>query len=216
MEKVDRKDLSGAPYNPRKINDRQYKALKKSLEKYGLIQPIIWNRKTGNVVGGHQRLKALDSLMRTKNYSLDVAVVDMDMASEVAANIALNNASTMGEFDYGLVKDLSEEFDLDLASDFLFDRDELLVSFGVSLEDVQVQKRDASADADLMQSIKDRKKEVREKFKGVRDGQGDYTTESRAVLTVVFRDTESMKKVLRDSGLPEDLTIVAAEDFIEV
>jgi hypothetical protein len=64
-----------------------------------------------------------------------------------------------------MVKSLSEEFSLDLGTDLLFDRDDLLVSFGMDLQDAGVQKRSADASPELMQEIKDRKKLVREKYK---------------------------------------------------
>ena len=50
-------DLSPAKYNPRKITDEALGRLTKSLAELGNLQPITWNSKTGNVVGGHQRLK---------------------------------------------------------------------------------------------------------------------------------------------------------------
>ncbi len=53
-------DLKAAPYNPRKIEDAELAALKKALEVFGDLGGIIVNRKTGNLVGGHQRVKTLD------------------------------------------------------------------------------------------------------------------------------------------------------------
>lgn len=205
-----RDEISEAPYNPRKINERQFKALKASLEKYGLLTPLILNERTGSLVGGHQRLKALDSLHRKKDYEMDVAVVDMSVEEEVAANVALNNQSLMGEFDFEGVQALADTYELDLENDFLFDRDDLLVSFGVDLDDVQVQKRDASADEALMQSIKDRKKEVREKFKDARDQEGDYTSEVKGTLTVVFDKVSDLEAFLQKKGLPLEQRVVHA------
>ena len=52
--------LNAAPYNPRKDlqpGDPEYQKIARSIEKYGCVEPIIWNEKTGNVIGGHQRLK---------------------------------------------------------------------------------------------------------------------------------------------------------------
>lgn len=54
--------LNAAPYNPRKDlqpGDPEYQKIARSIEKYGCVEPIIWNEKTGNVIGGHQRLKVL-------------------------------------------------------------------------------------------------------------------------------------------------------------
>ena len=54
--------LNAAPYNPRKDlqpGDPEYQKIARSIEKYGCVEPIIWNERTGNVIGGHQRLKVL-------------------------------------------------------------------------------------------------------------------------------------------------------------
>lgn len=157
----------------------------------------------------------MDCLERTKNYLLDVAVIAVSEKEEVALNIALNNQSAMGEFDLAKVSDLAMQFDLKLDDDFLFDRDDLLVSFGMDLGDT-VQKRDASADEALMQSIKDRKKEVREKFKAMDVDFRDQDGSGQAVLQVVFSSIEQMQATLRESGLPEDVRVVSAGDFIEL
>lgn len=52
-------DLKPAEYNPRKISADQLKNLKKSIEEFGDLSGIVFNRRTGNVVGGHQRLKCV-------------------------------------------------------------------------------------------------------------------------------------------------------------
>ena len=36
------------------------KRLRAFIKKHGLFGTIIWNERTGNIVSGHQRLKALD------------------------------------------------------------------------------------------------------------------------------------------------------------
>ena len=55
-------ELNEAPYNPRKISDHQYSALLESIDKFGDISGIVFNRKTGNLVGGHQRIKAFKEI----------------------------------------------------------------------------------------------------------------------------------------------------------
>ena len=58
-------DLHPAKYNPRKDlrpGDPEYEKLKRSISTFGNVEPIVWNRRTGNVVGGHQRLKVLTEL----------------------------------------------------------------------------------------------------------------------------------------------------------
>lgn len=63
--------LNAAPYNPRKDlqpGDPEYQKIARSIEKYGCVEPIIWNEKTGNVIGGHQRLKVLATAQRVVKY----------------------------------------------------------------------------------------------------------------------------------------------------
>jgi ParB-like chromosome segregation protein Spo0J len=82
------KNLKAAPYNPRRIDDASLAALGKSIDRFGIVEPIIFNRRSGFVVGGHQRLKVLRS---KKIVSAPVVVVDLDETEERALNLALNS-----------------------------------------------------------------------------------------------------------------------------
>lgn len=89
--------LNAAPYNPRKDlqpGDPEYQKIARSIEKYGCVEPIIWNEKTGNVIGGHQRLKVLAA---TGAVEVDVSVVQLSLEDEKALNLALNKIS--GQWD---------------------------------------------------------------------------------------------------------------------
>lgn len=94
-------ELTKAPYNPRKITPEQAKALQRSLTEFGTVEPIIWNKQTGHIVGGHQRLDALQALGETET---DVLIVDMPEEREQALNIALNKIS--GDWDNGMLSDV--------------------------------------------------------------------------------------------------------------
>lgn len=96
---VQRSELRGAPYNPRKIAPASAKRLRESLKSHGLVGGIVWNQRTGNVVGGHQRLTQLDTLEGSDQYSVEVDVVDMDILDEKALNVALNNPTMQGQYD---------------------------------------------------------------------------------------------------------------------
>ena len=88
-------ELSPAEYNPRKITTKAFKGLKASINKFGLLVPIVWNKRTGNIVGGHQRFKYLTEMGEIET---DVIVVDIDEQEEVALNITLNNKELRGQF----------------------------------------------------------------------------------------------------------------------
>ncbi len=87
--------LHPAPYNPRKIGKAAMKGLRASLRRFGLVQPIVFNTRTGYVVGGHQRVEALRANGATE---ADVVIVDLDDAEEKALNVTLNNPKISGEF----------------------------------------------------------------------------------------------------------------------
>ena len=97
IEKLEVGQLLPADYNPRKDlkpGDAEYEKLKRSIEQFGYVEPVIWNKVTGRVVGGHQRLKVLLDMGITE---VDCVVVELDEEKEKALNIALNKIS--GEWD---------------------------------------------------------------------------------------------------------------------
>lgn len=102
-------DLKPAPYNPRldlQPGDPDYEKLKRSIQEFGLVEPIVFNEQTGYVVGGHQRLKVLQDLGWSE---VPVSVVDLDPEKEKALNVALNKIE--GDWDNFKLKELLEELD---------------------------------------------------------------------------------------------------------
>jgi DNA modification methylase len=91
--------LRPSPDNPRRMGSAAMAALTKSLERFGDVQPVVWNRRSGLVVAGHQRLKILRA---KKVRQTSVVIVDLDERSERALNIALNSSALAGTFTDGL------------------------------------------------------------------------------------------------------------------
>ena len=125
---VHRSELKGAPYNPRYIKAAAKAKLKETLARVGLVQPIVWNERTGNIVGGHQRISQLDALEGKSDYSLTVAVLDVDEAREKELNILLNNESVTGEWDLEKLKTILDA-EIDLINTGL-DNSDLMQMFG--------------------------------------------------------------------------------------
>lgn len=102
-------DLFPADYNPRKAlqaGDAEYDKLKRSIEQFGYVEPIIWNEQTKTVVGGHQRLTVLKDMGVTE---VDVVVVSFDRTKEMALNVALNKIS--GEWDDAKLQALFQDLE---------------------------------------------------------------------------------------------------------
>ena len=109
FEKISVGELKSASYNPRKDlkpGDAEYEKLKRSIQEFGYVEPVIWNKRTGTVVGGHQRIKVMKDLGYEE---VDCVVVDLDEQKEKALNIALNKIS--GEWDEGLLATLLKDLD---------------------------------------------------------------------------------------------------------
>jgi len=107
IQKIPVSKLNPAAYNPRKDlkpGDPEYEKLKRSIEEFGYVEPIVWNKRTGNIVGGHQRYKVLAALGYDE---VDCVVLDIDENKEKALNIALNKIT--GEFDIPLLTDLLKD-----------------------------------------------------------------------------------------------------------
>ena len=103
---ISRRELKNAEYNPRKISDSARDKLKSDIKKVGLLDPPVWNVRSGNIVSGHQRIAILDSLNRTKDYKIRVAKVDLDQKTEKEQNIFFNNQVAMGEWDIEKLEDI--------------------------------------------------------------------------------------------------------------
>ena len=103
-------DLRGAPFNPRSMTREALEGLRRSLHEFGDISGMVWNRRSGNLVCGHQRLAALreahgdglkfedGAVVTPAGERYPVRMVEWDFVREKAANLAANNPLLMGEF----------------------------------------------------------------------------------------------------------------------
>jgi hypothetical protein len=189
------------------MDEHSKNLLKKSLKKSGLVETIVWNRRTGNVVGGHQRLGQLDALEKSQNYLLDVAVIDVDETEEREINIKLNNPSMMGLYD------------ADKLSRLFIDDGVKFADTGFSALDIQINFDTPTANAilgtdkeELPEVVKDieeikKIKEIRKniKEKATKKNTSDY------FRVVVFNDPDSMEKFLSFFGFRSDTRYIDGE-----
>jgi len=100
--------LIPAEYNPRRISDKAKKGLSNSITQFGILQPIVWNQRTGHIIGGHQRYY---DLLERGIADTDVLVVNFPIEKEKAANIALNHSGISGEYDEDKLQELLQDLD---------------------------------------------------------------------------------------------------------
>ncbi|EJY7242070.1 DNA modification methylase [Enterococcus faecalis] len=109
FKKMKLSELHPAEYNPRvelKPGMEEYEKLKQSILEFGFVDPPIFNKRTGNLVGGHQRVSVAKDLGIGE---IEVSIVDLPIEKEKALNIALNKIS--GQWDEDKLALLLNELD---------------------------------------------------------------------------------------------------------
>ena len=188
---IRRDAIKNAPYNPRTMDGAAKARLKKAIKANGLVSALTWNKRTGNLVGGHQRLEQLDALEGSKDYDLTVCVIDVDEREEAKLNVQLNNPSMQGEWDLDKLAEMTDMFDISLDdmgfseadATFMFDGDERFTELFETPE---------AADE------KDKIKQLREKReRGKQEMEEDNL--NMPMVTIVFEDhaarNEFMKQI---------------------
>ncbi|MCL4305079.1 ParB N-terminal domain-containing protein [bacterium] len=133
--------LKPADWNPRMMKAAELDKLRRSVETFGLVEPIIWNERSGQIVGGHQRVKVL---LAAGTAETDVIVVDLDELQESQLNLSLNRIS--GDWDEDALRELIQSlqehnadlsltgFDDDEISDLLDDMEAVTIERELSEE----------------------------------------------------------------------------------
>jgi len=109
IRKVSMEKILPSPFNPRidlKPGEKAYEDLKRSIEEFDCVEPLVWNEKSGHVVGGHQRLKILRA---RGDKEAEVVVVQLEDREEKLLNLALNKIQ--GDWDFTKLADVLTELD---------------------------------------------------------------------------------------------------------
>jgi hypothetical protein len=116
------KDLVPYVANPRQITEKQAKDLKKSLDKFGLADPLVINT-DNTIIGGHQRKKILETLMGVApDFEIDVRVPDRELSIDESRelNVRLNKNVAGWDFDI-----LANNFELEDLKEWGFEDSDL-------------------------------------------------------------------------------------------
>lgn len=117
-------DLKAADYNPRvklEPDMDEYEKLKQSILEFGFVDPPIFNKRTGNLVGGHQRVSVAKELGLFEE--IEVSVVDLPLNKEKVLNLALNKIS--GRWDDEALASLLTELEAEQTNLGGFDQEEV-------------------------------------------------------------------------------------------
>lgn len=194
IQTINRADIKNAEYNPRIMDKEAKKRLKAGLKKHGLVSTLTWNKRTGNLVGGHQRLEQLDALEKNKDYSLDVCVIDVDEAEEAVLNVQLNNPSMQGDWDLDKLALITEDYGVGfeemgftpLDVDLMFDGDERFTQMFETPEAEEVKQG--------LAEVKEARKQDKERLEE-RNNINFYSV-------IVFESEEAKKEFYKKINVP--------------
>lgn len=213
VELVWRSTLKEHPLNPRKLSAAAQKKLRASVKEIGVMDTPVFNKQTGNIVGGHQRLHTIDFLEKfavtedgVKNdYQVEVSVVDMTPEQEAKALVRLNNQNLQGSWDAELLAELGKQVSFEemgferIDLEFLMDGVEGVESMFEdaapvketkgALESIKADRKAMTADKKVSQSV-------------------DY------YVGIICRDQADKEKLMKRLGLPKgEIYISSAEIF---
>ncbi|SUJ19205.1 Uncharacterised protein [Sphingobacterium spiritivorum] len=221
---VNRSQISFADYNPRTISESAKKKLKANIKRLGVMGGIVWNERTGNIVGGHQKVKILDELHgyseddKSKDYVLTVEKVNLSPKEEKEQNLFLNNKSAQGETDNDLLAMMITDIDYDLAG---------LDKFDLQLAGIELPSLDDDIHADIdpfetlrelekVKSPSDKKQDIQAKKEAVREKAINDMAKRETYVTLVFNSAKAKEQFMNRFNFDPTNNIIQGEDFDEM
>lgn len=216
---VKRNEIHEADYNPRTISDAAAKKIKRFMTKHGSWSPLVVNKQTMILVSGHQRIAAMDAILKKPDYKLTVAIVDVDEETEVKGNVFFNNPSAQGEWDTLKLEGLHEIFpEIDYMKDFGFDESEVSIMFDTLSKEIEQERVEKEKPPQFTaDQFREQKKEMREKAKAQNAETGSYhIDENDYAVTVVFPNNYEKQKFMKKIKKSGDEKFLKSNIFMDI
>lgn len=139
-------ELVHPEYNPRSISPDSMKGLKSSIERFGIVQEIVVNKRNGNIIGGNQRV---DAAIANGLKEVPIYVEDLPETEEKVLNVTLNNPLIQGEFVGDMLEPMLAEIRDEIGDEVYED---------LMLDDIYSGKVDELEEMDFSENI--RKKSI--------------------------------------------------------
>lgn len=215
---VQRSRLHFADYNPRRISPEGKKALKKSIKTFGVVGGIVVNKRTGyTVVSGHQKIAILDEISKGQDYTIRVELIDVDVATEKALNVALNNPNVGGEWDYDKLAELVPDIDWQSAGLTEADLSVIGVDYVFETEGVEEMSNQLEELYDLANPKKEKPKKTVEELvatkQEVKQEAVKKAEKMDAYVVLSFENLQNRDNFLQRFGYSPTQQYIKGEDF---
>ena len=216
---INRSEIHGAPYNPRRMSEANRKRLRENIKRVGMVEPIVVNKPTRNIVSGHQRISILDTLMHKKDYEITVAMVDLSEKEEMEQNLFMNNSKAMGEYDEFQLAEIFESYDIELDNTGfeLPDLGLMGIEIDMTLDDDEIPEQISEDDKEMLQlngKIFTDSHELRKAIKEYGNNGNREVIDLNVVLT--FGTTEAKVSFMQRYGFEGGEKYIKGEVFDKI
>ena len=208
-----RSQLHAQPYNPKKHTDKQVDGQRKNIRNFGYLGGIVWNERTGNLIDGHRRLKAIDQLHRydgTNDYPVKVEVVDFDEKQEKEQMTYMALGSTRP--DYEMIAQYLPDIDYQLAGIEPYDLAQIesfLPQLPTEIETIDDFIESEPTHEEKKAAVKEAKKEALQKA-------AENWQNVQAYITISFTDAEEKQLFCDIAGLKETDMFISGKDILDM
>lgn len=208
---VKRSEIKLNPYNPKRHTDEEVKLQVKNIKKNGYLGGIVYNIQSGNLIDGHRRVQALDTIHKydgtpETDYDIKVETVDFDEKTELEqmTYMATQNAKA----DWNLIADYIDIIDPetvgltpeeikaieDLAAEAAEAQVEDLTGMFVREPEYELKKDEATFD-DIEEQRKNKPSQTKEEVKAIKENNTRIANTRNAAVSrhilLEFADEDS-------------------------
>ena len=206
---IPRSLIQPAPYNPRTISAYSKNLLTAKIKEVGLVEPLVWNEETGNLVSGHQRLSILDAEEGNQSYELEVAVVRLQPKVEKEMVVFLNNANAQGVWDEEAFGALLSAGEVSLES-MGFNEADLQLQFPDLVTTGLVAEQEGG---DVAETVTDIESIKADRARSLERALDSPDADAGYYLVVCFRTAKDKEQFLRVNGMDLSATHITADEM---
>lgn len=212
-----RSKIKFAHYNPRKISDEARKKLKANIRRLGVMGGIVWNERTGTLVGGHQKVRILDELQKydtdTKenDYLIRVEKVNLSEKEEIEQNIFLNNKNAQGEYDTDLLAGLIDNIDYKLAGLDDYDLNLAGIKIEAFLDDPEDEVEEIPLEK--IKTAEEKKDHVKKMKEEIREQSAKEIQEGDTYVMLSFSSFEQKREFMLRFDHDPTANIMSGDEF---
>lgn len=225
---IKRSQINLNPINPKRHSDDKVKLQKKNLQKVGFLGGIVWNEKSGNLIDGHRRIKAMDLHYKydgtsITDYKVKVEVVNLDEKTEKEqlTYMAVGNtkpdidliANYISDIDYTDVGfdigELNDILSINMDTPFLSDSLDDLLSPIPSFDEI-------GTSATNEKTYEEKKEHMKAVKQQVKDNAIEKQQNEEAYITLSFSSYNAKDDFCDLLGISTDDKFVKGEDVLRL